>query len=103
MAHINFLRTPLQLDDQNLNFVQLGGNGSFRFVMAGLVQACPGHPRSWCNKSRTWMPGTSRAKPGHDGYDGKIVRRVSRRHVRERRTTLRACALRADWSRVPER
>ena len=48
------------------------------------------------------MPGTSRDKPGHDGYDGKIVPRVSRRYVRERRITLRSSALRADWSWRPE-
>src|SRR5947207_15813443 len=39
MRPTKFLRTPLPLDDQNLKFVQLGGNGSFRFVMAGLVPA----------------------------------------------------------------
>jgi hypothetical protein len=35
-------------------------------VMAGLVQACPGHPRLACDARKTWMPGTRQHKAGHD-------------------------------------
>src|SRR6185437_2213497 len=37
-----------------------------RFVMAGLVQARPGHPRLGFNHIKTWMPATSDDKRGHD-------------------------------------